>query len=49
MKKTVILLFEILGFALKLILIFGLIIVGIDLFNRSEEDKRSSQYFCKKQ
>ncbi len=38
MKKFVLVLFQVLGLVLNAILIFGLLIVGMDLINRNKEN-----------
>lgn len=43
MKKFVFVLFDVLGFVLKLILLFSLAIVGIDLFNKHNDEKDAAK------
>ena len=42
MKKFVLVLFQVLGFVLNAILIFGLLIVGMDLINRNKENRQKT-------
>lgn len=42
MKKSLFFLFQLLGVAVKAILTFSLVIIGIDLFNKYFEDKNAS-------
>ena len=41
MKKFVFVLFDVLGFVLKLFLLFSLAIIGMDLINKHNEEKLS--------
>ena len=43
MKKSLFFLFQLLGIAVKAILTFSLIIIGIDLFNKYTEDKKAAE------
>ncbi len=43
MKKYIFVLFDVLGFVLKLILLFSLAIIGMDLLNRHNEEKLSQE------
>ncbi|MBQ5331929.1 MAG: hypothetical protein J6K92_01515 [Oscillospiraceae bacterium] len=42
MKKFIGVLFSVVGFAINAILLCGLMIIGLDLINRSAEDKKAS-------
>ena len=42
MKKFIFVLFDVLGFALKLILLFSLAIVGMDLINKHNDEKNAA-------
>lgn len=42
MKKSLFFLFQLLGVAIKAILTFSLVIIGIDLFNKYFEDKNAA-------
>ena len=42
MKKFIFVLFDVLGFALKLILLFSLAIVGMDLISNHNDEKNAA-------
>lgn len=41
-EKFIFVLFDVLGFALKLILLFSLAIVGMDLINKHNDEKNAA-------